>query len=192
MCGRGVGRCWGGWWQYVRKGRWGEHRNRSESNLSGHPAQTGKVEGKGTGTRSSALAEPLLCRTRAVQPGTRLACGNHQPPQGSPLLTGEPDAGNPPVRFGGRGGANQCAIPTSIVIEDFAPRRQFGITAARSKHGSPRDHAREGNGRSSNLLTSTKSGSRILFRRLSRRGLLEGGNEEQAGSDANAGIGDVE
>jgi hypothetical protein len=28
-------------------------------------------------------------------------------------LTGEPDAGNPPVRFGGRGGANP-AIPTSI------------------------------------------------------------------------------
>jgi hypothetical protein len=28
-------------------------------------------------------------------------------------LTGEPDAGNPPVRFGGRGGANPV-IPTSI------------------------------------------------------------------------------
>ena len=30
-------------------------------------------------------------------------------------LTGEPDAGNPPVRFGGRGGANQCAASTPIV-----------------------------------------------------------------------------
>jgi hypothetical protein len=29
--------------------------------------------------------------------------------------TGEPDAGDPHVRFGGRGGANQCAIPTPIV-----------------------------------------------------------------------------
>jgi hypothetical protein len=28
--------------------------------------------------------------------------------------TGEPDAGDPHVRFGGRGGANQCAIPTPI------------------------------------------------------------------------------
>ena len=28
------------------------------------------------------------------------------------ILTGKPDAGDPPVRFGGRGGANQCAIPT--------------------------------------------------------------------------------
>ena len=28
------------------------------------------------------------------------------------MLTGEPDAGNLHVRFGGRGGANQYAIPT--------------------------------------------------------------------------------
>jgi hypothetical protein len=31
-------------------------------------------------------------------------------------LTGEPDAGDPPVRFGGRGGANP-AIPTPIAAE---------------------------------------------------------------------------
>jgi len=30
------------------------------------------------------------------------------------LLTGEPDAGDLHVRFGGRGGANQCAVPTPI------------------------------------------------------------------------------
>ena len=30
------------------------------------------------------------------------------------LLTGEPCAGDPHARFGGRGGANQCAIPTPI------------------------------------------------------------------------------
>jgi len=32
--------------------------------------------------------------------------------------TGEPDAGDPHVRFGGRGDANQCVIPTPIVISD--------------------------------------------------------------------------
>ena len=32
------------------------------------------------------------------------------------MLTGEPDAGNLHVRFGGRGGANQCAIPTPYQI----------------------------------------------------------------------------
>jgi len=30
------------------------------------------------------------------------------------MLTGEPDAGDPHVRFGGRGGANQCVVPTPI------------------------------------------------------------------------------
>src|SRR5436305_8427316 len=38
----------------------------------------------------------------------------------SPLLevtppTGEPDAGNPHVRFGGRGSRNQSALPTPII-----------------------------------------------------------------------------
>ena len=31
------------------------------------------------------------------------------------MLTGEPDAGNLHVRFGGRGGATQCAVPTPII-----------------------------------------------------------------------------
>ena len=35
--------------------------------------------------------------------------------RGSHSPTGEPDAGNLPVRFGGRGGATQCAVPTSIL-----------------------------------------------------------------------------
>ena len=30
-------------------------------------------------------------------------------------LTGEPDAGEPHVRFGGRGGATQCVVPTPII-----------------------------------------------------------------------------
>ena len=31
------------------------------------------------------------------------------------MLTGEPDAGDPHVRFGGRGGAIQCVVPTPIL-----------------------------------------------------------------------------
>ena len=38
----------------------------------------------------------------------------HKSPKASKVLTGEPCAGDPHARFGGRGGANQCAIPTSI------------------------------------------------------------------------------
>ena len=37
------------------------------------------------------------------------------------MLTGEPDAGNLPVRFGGRGGANQCAIPTPYPMHEKPP-----------------------------------------------------------------------
>src|SRR5262249_28425245 len=58
--------------------------------------------------RSSTLAKRLLRGTRADLP-------NHSPGQSEPTLcnkplTGDPDAGNPPVRFGGRGGG---VIPRS-------------------------------------------------------------------------------
>src|SRR5208282_6527785 len=35
------------------------------------------------------------------------------------LSTGKPDAGNPPVRFGGRGGRNQSAVPTPICLRQI-------------------------------------------------------------------------
>ena len=38
---------------------------------------------------------------------------NSSPLRGKPS-TGEPDAGDPHVRFGGRGGVNQCVVPTPI------------------------------------------------------------------------------
>ena len=39
------------------------------------------------------------------------------------MLTGEPCAGEPHARFGGRGGANQCVVPTPIqgVANKFTP-----------------------------------------------------------------------
>ena len=39
---------------------------------------------------------------------------NSSPLRGKPS-TGEPDAGDPHVRFGGRGDVNQCVVPTPIV-----------------------------------------------------------------------------
>jgi hypothetical protein len=48
-------------------------------------------------------------------------------------LTGEPDAGDPHVRFGGRGSANQYAIPTPIVFSIHSGCRiKSGMTAKRS------------------------------------------------------------
>jgi len=45
----------------------------------------------------------------------------------SPLVgkpsTGEPDAGEPHVRFGGRGGATQCVVPTPI--EYFVSQKEI-------------------------------------------------------------------
>jgi len=42
-------------------------------------------------------------------------CHSSSPDEVRPS-TGEPDAGDPLVRFGGRGGAIQCAVPTPIVL----------------------------------------------------------------------------
>ena len=53
-------------------------------------------------------------------------------------LTGEPDAGNPPVRFGGRGGANPV-IPTSIKPSRFVvPPSGGSKSVAKSAHGDDR------------------------------------------------------
>ncbi|MBU4271973.1 MAG: hypothetical protein KKA28_08955, partial [Planctomycetes bacterium] len=41
-------------------------------------------------------------------------------------LTGEPDAGNPHVRFGGRGGRTQSAFPTPIKDADEKRGREKG------------------------------------------------------------------
>ncbi len=41
-------------------------------------------------------------------------CGHVSVPFGVRLSTGEPDAGDPPVRFGGRGDRNQSVFPTPI------------------------------------------------------------------------------
>jgi hypothetical protein len=40
--------------------------------------------------------------------------------------TGKPDAGNPPIRFGGRGGANH-ATPTPIVKMRIAEKVQSSL-----------------------------------------------------------------
>ena len=57
--------------------------------------------------------ERLLCQTRAVQPEHRLGIGQPVLSKVRPP-TGEPDAGDPPVRFGGRGDRLQSVLPTPI------------------------------------------------------------------------------
>ena len=66
--------------------------------------ETGRVEWRRDRFRSMASCVSALMVSLAEKP-----------------LTGEPDAGNPPVRFGGRGGANH-AIPTPIALQDLVDR----------------------------------------------------------------------
>src|SRR6266487_6714995 len=78
-----------------------------------HPAQAPPSERMGADARPQALAECLLRRTRAILDG-------HSPCPSEPIsmeksLTGEPDAGNPPVRFGGRGGVKTPSLPLFVV-----------------------------------------------------------------------------
>ncbi len=68
-----------------------------------------------TRRRSSTLAQCLLCGAWAVHVASAHARSASILSKVKPS-TGEPDAGNPPVRFGGRGSRNQSALPTPIQI----------------------------------------------------------------------------
>jgi len=69
------------------------------------------VYGQGMGLPS--LAERLFRRARAVQSGYRPCLGLSILSEVKPS-TGEPCAGDPHARFGGRGSRNQSTIPTFI------------------------------------------------------------------------------
>ena len=81
------------------------------------PVPKAPARGNGRGQRVPLRVERPICQTvPALSLQSRagsLTCGH--PP------IGEPDAGNLHVRFGGRGGANQCAIPTSIRLPGPMP-----------------------------------------------------------------------
>ena len=80
-----------------------------------HSAKAAGRQGAWSWTGSPSLAKPLLYRAGALLPARRQSLGNHQSPTRSKPLTGEPCAGDLHARFGGGSGANQCAVPTSIL-----------------------------------------------------------------------------
>src|SRR2546428_7779869 len=51
--------------------------------------------------------------------------------------TGEPDAGKPPVRFGGRGGRNQSALPTPIIPPEAPDVVEGSAVADATREPSP-------------------------------------------------------
>ena len=72
----------------------------------------------------------LLRRAGAVQSASRPCLGLSILTKVKPS-TGEPDAGKPPVRFGGRGDRNQSVVPTPIIAPACdAPPVPFGTPIA--------------------------------------------------------------
>ena len=68
--------------------------------------------GQREGRSPAPLAERMVCPLWAavLDSGTRVDADNRKTTN---PLTGEPDAGNPPVRFGGRGKVNPLSLPLS-------------------------------------------------------------------------------
>src|SRR6266567_6362987 len=88
------------------------------------PRQAREREGYGP----TKLAEPLVCGSRVADFGSCPCVYGDNLTIKHPL-TGEPDAGDPPVRFGGRGSANTFSLPLSALgilrqAEPFECRRQ--------------------------------------------------------------------
>src|SRR5208337_4859751 len=77
-----------------------------------HPAPLAGRQGTGARSGPSALVQRLLCGARVVLLGhssrhRQSVLSEVTPP------TGEPDAGDPPVRFGGRGSVTTFSLPLS-------------------------------------------------------------------------------
>ena len=89
--------------------------------------------GQGDGSRPSTLAERVVCPPWAAVLGSRTRVDADNRKTTNPL-TGEPDAGDPPVRFGGRGKV-QSLVPTPIPTSEFGFRPVRPGNARRSRFG---------------------------------------------------------
>ncbi len=85
------------------------------------PPPTAQTPRHGQGSGTHGIPGCLVCSARTVQPEGRPSA-IASIPDGTPL-TGGPDAGNPPVRFGGRGEV-QILIPTLFCRKPI-PKEMF-------------------------------------------------------------------
>src|SRR5258708_626667 len=90
-------------------------------NAPRHPP-TAQTPGHGPGSGTHGIPGRMVCSARTVQPEGRPSA-MASIPDGTPL-TGEPDAGNPPVRFGGRGEV-QILIPTLFYRKPTTKKQQW-------------------------------------------------------------------
>src|SRR5262249_28671866 len=91
------------------------YRRLCASTTSGDLAATAQASERGAyAARPSTLAQCLLRGTGAVHPSCSLCAGASIPMRQPP--TGEPCAGEPPARFGGRGGREPFPTPMHVVF----------------------------------------------------------------------------
>src|SRR5438552_3145099 len=81
-----------------------------------HPSSETSSAGTRTGVGPSSLAECFLCQAWAVLLDSCTCTGSSILSEVRPP-TGEPDAGDPPVRFGGRGNPLRFSLPLFRVFE---------------------------------------------------------------------------
>jgi len=107
--------CWLVWLLQTRQGqRTWRHRRMDTHEIALHLEKAMRLQRPRSRQRPPTLAQPLLHRTWALLTAGSQSLGNHQSPIWSKPLTGEPDAGDLQVRFGGGSETNQCLVPTSI------------------------------------------------------------------------------
>ncbi len=91
--------------------------------------------GRGRGKDHHRWGKRLLCRTRTLLPERGPSTGMASLRQGAKVLTGKPDAGDPPVRFGGRGGeSHPRSYPNPLSPLDFSAHSPFSQSEGPSAH----------------------------------------------------------
>jgi hypothetical protein len=124
-----------------------------------HPAQAVPEERTGTRGRPHPLAKRLLHGAWAVLLRCSL-CVSHQSVRTVTPSTGEPYAGDPPVRFGGRGGATQCAVPTPISASGANGEPELSLALSLSTKRGDKVWGRSVKGQS----VETRCGDKVLER----------------------------
>ena len=124
-----------------------------------HPAQAVPEERTGTRGRPHPLAKRLLHGAWAVLLRCSL-CVSRQSVRTVTPSTGEPYAGDPPVRFGGRGGATQCAVPTPISASGANGEPELSLALSLSTKRGDKVWGRSVKGQS----VETRCGDKVLER----------------------------
>src|SRR5512135_265756 len=113
---------------------------------SGHPPEASEAARDRAWPGQSTLAQRFLRRAWALQSGES-PCRDPSTLSEVTPSTGEPYAGDPPVRFGGGRDRIQSVLPTPIVVTDSSPvpsQARLKLTHPRWAESRPTAGGREG------------------------------------------------